>query len=127
MNFKRLCIILGTLILSAALLLTGCKTKTEQKPAEDKKVEEKKEDKADTSSEEVSLNDWEGVWNNYLSYFDDPAMEATLKEVAEKQGKSIEDLKKLKRNHIRRISKLLSSKMAKSCTMITLKIKAEKL
>lgn len=103
MNFKRLSIIMGTLILSAALLLTGCKTNTEQKPAEDKKVEEKKEevkaedkkeDKADTNSEEDSLNEWEGVWNNYLSYFDDPAMEATLKEVAEKQGKSVEDLKK---------------------------------
>lgn len=118
MNIKRIVIMLGTLILSSALLFTGCTQKGDAKPAEDKKVEEKKEEvktedkkeekkeeekkedkkeedkkSEEKSSDKVSLSEWEGTWNNMGAYLDQEELQPAFKTVAEKEKKTPEEVK----------------------------------
>lgn len=86
-----------SVILMFALAITGCQ-KSDDKPAptEAPATEAATEPATEASvdAEEVSLSEWNGVWNNYLTYFDEPILQKAIQEQAEKEGVAVEDLKK---------------------------------
>lgn len=82
-----------SLCIAAVLALGGCAT---EKKADDtaKKAESTAsqpvaaEKKEDTKKETVSLSEWNGDWNNIVSYLDDPELKASFDEVGKREGKT---------------------------------------
>lgn len=49
---------------------------------------------AEASQKADSLETWEGTWNNFSSYFENPGLDEAYKILAEREGKSAAEIKK---------------------------------
>ena len=90
--------------LSLLFALTACDSK-QMAPASEKSdtatttlAEAEATSSAETTaapeeSEEVSLSDWEGEWNSLGAYLDDPELQDSFAEMAEKHGETIDEVK----------------------------------
>lgn len=73
-----------------ALTLVGCGG---QKAQDTSKAPEKPAESQKDNKKAASLADWKGVWNSIDGYLDDKELDATYKEVADRDKKTPEDVK----------------------------------
>ncbi|MBY4797294.1 metal-binding protein ZinT [Collinsella sp. AGMB00827] len=82
----------GALALAMAPLLAGCNSAP--KPAVGSEPAGSATTQTTPAKHEVSLADWEGAWNGFNGYLDNPEVAPAFDEVAKRDGKSAEEVKK---------------------------------
>lgn len=95
---KNLKILAVTTAMCISMLAVGCQKK--EAPANNapanaavENANANKAAEAETTDSKVSLADWEGTWNNFGAYLDDPALDSAFKEVAKRDGITAEEAK----------------------------------
>ncbi|EGY77460.1 ZinT/AdcA family metal-binding protein [Peptoniphilus indolicus] len=94
-NLKMLAV---TTAMCMSMLVVGCQKK--EAPANNaptnaavQNANMDKDAKAKTADAKVTLADWEGTWNNFGAYLDDPAVQPAFEEVAKRDGITAEEAK----------------------------------
>lgn len=82
----------GALVMALSPLLAGC-SGTPAAPAGSEPAGSASAS-MEPAAHEVSLADWEGTWNGFSGYLDNPEVSVAFDEVAERDGKSADEVKK---------------------------------
>lgn len=103
MNKKIVSVSMMALLLVACGKTSGNKKDVSAPKTENAKVEQtankKEQNKAEISTnkdkkQDISISEWAGSWNSMSSYLNEPALNKAYEEVAKRDKKSAEDVKK---------------------------------
>lgn len=89
--------ILAITLAASMLTLTACGNSDNNKDAKDEKnnvkIEQKADNKSDNKSKEVSISEWEGIWNNMGGYLNNPELDKAYEQVAKRDKKDVKQVK----------------------------------